>query len=241
MDEHDHKAEAAESQKDKQTTAEEVASKLLEDVGTKAGSRAATTAERAAQAAIESTSKPDVLRELQNFAEGHSKMRISPEAFLNKTERLVLNNLDSALQKGDLHSVQEALGAVGENPKSAKLIMNAIKERLEAANPRNSVRWETGTDSNGEAIVRLHILQDHGKGSGVTKVMVGSDGTHSASSVKIWDSSYGKQLDPSETLRELTTPLWHRLRPIPKPPFDVPLDIDRHYKEFHHQLDSIKK
>lgn len=197
--------------------ADEVSSKLLEEVGK---GLAAGIAEGLAKG--EAGNNGDIIRKLKEFTDGEHKIRLSPEAFLNKTERLLLNNLDKALHSGDLFAVQEALATVGENPKSAKAVLNAMKERIENANPRNSVRWETGTDSNGETVVRLHITQREGKLGDVTKVMVGSDGTHSASTVKVWDSHPGTQLDPGQTLRGLLTPI-HRWEPIPKPPFREPI------------------
>ena len=159
----------------------------------------------------------------ENAAEAHTEKPIhkegklvnSAEALLSRTERLLLNSLSGALKSGDIKSVQEMLATVAEsNPKAQKAIMNAIKERLEISNPLNTVRWETGTDNNGQAFVRLHIDQRHSysKSSGSTQVMVGSDGVHSASSTKRWDSQ-SNQLNPGDALQSITAPFLSKLMP----------------------------
>ncbi len=128
--------------------------------------------------------------------------KISPEAFLSRTERMLLNDVHSAFKSGDLSSVQESLAAIAENPNSVKAVMNALKARLESNG--NSVRWETGTDSNGQAFVRLHINQVNGKGGASTNVMVGSDGTHSASHNGGRFNRENVAMDPAAALREVS-------------------------------------
>ncbi len=221
MDEFDYVAKEQGEKEDEgsATDAAESAKKLLQDSATVSGGLASGIAEaigRAQKPGDNNQSQGDrsTLKELLNNSV--EKMRISPEAFLSKTERLLLNNLDNAIHKGDLEGVQESLAAIAENPKSVKAIMASIKERMERANPQNGVKWETGTDSNGQSFVRLHITNyesTNGKFSNYTNVMIGSDGTHAASFTRTWDSSNPRQIDPAAALRDVTAPRWRQLRP----------------------------
>lgn len=144
-----------------------------------------------------------------------------PEAMLSKTERLLLNQLHGAIKSGDMKSVQDMLATIAENPKAVASVMNAMKARLEGSNSLNHVRWEQGKDNNGNAFVRLHIEQNHSnsKSSGSTSVMIGSDGTHTASKNKTWDSPR-HNIDPAEALRDVTTPVWRNLKPFNVKPIE---------------------
>ncbi len=135
------------------------------------------------------------------------------EAFLSQTEQKLLNRLDVALRKGDLHSVQESLATLSENPRLIKNVLKAIKARIEDAysdwenGNGNRVRWETGIDSDGKAVVRLHIHQATGNpdrrgGPKLytitnTNMMVGSDGIQSGS-VSSTQFGPGPFLQPSQ-------------------------------------------
>lgn len=121
--------------------------------------------------------KSELIKKMEKWAEGK---KISPEAFLSRTERMLLNGVDDAIRSGDLKSAQDMLAAVAENPASVKRVMEALRQRLQ--DDLTSVSWEQGQDNKGNAFVRLHIHQrdDHSKSSPSTSVMIGSDGTHTA-------------------------------------------------------------
>lgn len=165
---------------------------------------------------------------IKELLEGEfQKIRISPEAFLSRTERMLLNNLSTAIKDGDLSSVQEGLAALAENPNSVKAVMACIKERMENANLNNSVKWETGHDSNGQAFVRMHITHKNKPGL-YTNVMIGSDGTHSASRTDVISSSFSTALDPASALKDVTSVPRRR---FPVDQIIIPDTIYKHSRE----------
>lgn len=206
--------EAASSAAPQETAADRAASAV-------AGAAEALGA--AADGKINKMPEKEVIKQLDKIINGDKLFR-DPEAMLSRTERLLLNQLSGALKSGDLKSVQDGLATIAENPAAVKAVMTALKARLENSNPLNSVRWETGTDNRGNNFVRLHIDQRHdaSKSSGSTSVMVGSDGTHSASRTKRWDSP-STPVAPGEALADVTQPAWRNLKPfkpgdfLPKP------------------------
>ncbi len=127
------------------------------------------------------------------------------EPILSKTERLLLNGLQKAVDSGDVSSVQEMLGALSENPASLKRVMSSLQKQMESRDPLTSVGWESGTDNNGNAFVRMHLYQrnDFSKSAGGTDVTIGSDGRNSAQYRKRWDS-LPSQMDPADALQNIS-------------------------------------
>ncbi|MBY0547505.1 MAG: hypothetical protein K2W95_09450 [Candidatus Obscuribacterales bacterium] len=195
------------------------AAAAAEALGEAGAAAAAAAAARAAEGhgavggIAEGLSEKEVINKLEKI--GSLENLKNPEALLNRTERMLLNQLHGALKAGDMKSVQEMLATIAENPKSVASVMNAMKARLESSNPLNHVRWEQGKDSDGNSFVRLHIDQthSHSKSSGSTRVMIGSDGTNTASSNKTWDSPR-RNVDPAEALRDVTGAAWRNLKPF---------------------------
>lgn len=161
------------------------------------GSENQTAADRA------NLRKQELIKQLERVGD-QGLRRISPEAFLSRTERLLLNNIDQAFEKGDVKSVQDMLGAIAENPNSVKAVMNALKARMEGRGLNQNVRWESGTDSDGQSFVRLHVdrtFHTRDNRSTTVSVMIGSDGTNSGSSSS---SGETQQITAHEALEAVT-------------------------------------
>lgn len=177
--------------------------------------------------------KTELMKKLENF----DGKKISPEAFLSRTERMLLNSVHDAVTSGDLKSAQEMLATIAENPKSVKRVMEALKDRLQGK--MTDVSWESGSDNRGNAFVRLHIAQTNPFDHSTTKVMVGSDGTHSATvsgrrGGEVATDPAGALSDMYPQRRSKPEPRWEDVRPTPNDriqPLDRLRELqDRGYK-----------
>lgn len=141
---------------------------------------------------------------LDNFSE---KMRKYEP--LSKLENMILDNVSDAIRNGQLEKIQDALGALNENPKMVDRVLQALKERMESEDPRNSVNWEQGHDNNGRNFVRLNLYHrnDDSKSSGGTELTVGSDGRTSATYTDRWDS-LPQTIKPQEAAQAFREQRW---------------------------------
>ncbi|MBY0547506.1 MAG: hypothetical protein K2W95_09455 [Candidatus Obscuribacterales bacterium] len=211
--------------------AEEAAAGIAEGVtaAARAGKEQHKPGEVTAEGIISAEDKAELLKKLENF----DGKKMSPEAFLSRTERMLLNSVHDAVTSGDLKSAQDMLAAVAENPKSVKRVMEALKERLEGK--FTSVSWESGTDNKGNAFVRLHIANSNPFDRETTRVMVGSDGTHSATVSRPRGGEVAT--DPAGALSDMypqrrikPEPRWENHRPLPEDRTQ-PLDHIRQLQE----------
>lgn len=122
---------------------------------------------------------------------------------LNKTETMILNNMQDAIRSGSVDNVKEMLSILNENPRSVDRVLQELKTRMEAENHLNEVDWEQGTDNQGRSFIRLNMghRDSYSKSSGGTDLTIGSDGRCSASYRGYWNSP-AKPTDPESALRE---------------------------------------
>lgn len=215
-EEGDEEGDLADDEASATRLAEEAASGIAEAVAGGVGDvvRNAQQKEKVAEGINSVEANSELFKKFEKF-EGK---KISPEAFLSRTERMLLNSVHDAVTSGDLKSAQEMLATVAENPKSVKRVMDALKERLEGK--FTGVSWESGTDNKGNAFVRLHISQFSPMHRESTRVMIGSDGTHSAS---VTAHRGGESpADPAAALADMypqrhhRPDRWNNIRPIPE-------------------------
>lgn len=115
---------------------------------------------------------------IKDAFEKFGEKKLNPEAFLSRTEKLILDNLYGAVKEGDMKKVEEMLATLNENPKMQKQVMDALTSRL--AGMGVSAGYEQGKDQNGNPFLRLHMSGSTGRGEWGS-VTVGSDGRNSAS------------------------------------------------------------
>jgi len=117
-----------------------------------------------------------------------------------------------AIQSGASSTVQQVLQLVGRQPQSSMAALLELRESLvKGSSTPLTVDWENGTDSNGKPFVRLcfTLKNDWSKGSGSTKLVIGSDNTTYATFVERWNST-PLYLSPDEALEKLQGN--HRIR-----------------------------
>lgn len=106
----------------------------------------------------------------------------NPLHSLNRLDRLVAQETIRAIEKGDVHGVQESLRMLAEIPKMQHSVMTGLTNYMEAFFPRTHVTWESGKNKDGTLFMNLKLERAHddSKSSSYTLVEIGSDGTENA-------------------------------------------------------------
>ena len=140
------------------------------------------------------------------------------------------NKLLEAVQSGAASTVEQVLRLINRQSQSGVAVLRELKENLaKHSSTPLSVDWETGWDANANSFTRISftLQNDWSKGSGVTKLVIGSDGTTYATFTERWNSN-PIYLTPDEALSKVRGSNLKRLR-----------DFNRAPQRSHHSLPSM--
>jgi len=104
--------------------------------------------------------------------------------------KYLLDKLHQSVEVGKTSCVEQVLQLINGRSKTAIAILIEFKTALTSRSETPvKVDWETGTDSSGKNFVRLNLvaMNDLNKGSGATKLVIGSDGTTYATFTERWN------------------------------------------------------
>lgn len=95
---------------------------------------------------------------------------------LSRSERRLMSDLTAGVGRDNVEHIRDALEDIAKNPDSSDRVMRAAAEEIRKNMPGISVSWEKGTNSNGEAFVRLKLDECSSKSGPFTHLTIGSDG-----------------------------------------------------------------
>lgn len=103
-----------------------------------------------------------------------------------------LDKLNQAIDGGKTSCVEQVLQLINGRSQTAIAVFIEFKSALTSRSETTvKVDWEIGTDSSGKNFMRLILvaMNDCSKGSGATKLVIGSDGTTYATFSERWNCS----------------------------------------------------
>lgn len=125
---------------------------------------------------------------------------------LNRTETMILSNLQDAIRSVSVDRVQDMLKTLAENPHSADRVLQALKSQME--DKQTQVNWVRGADNQGNSIIRLDMkytspypaqTADGRIVNCGTDLSIGTDGRNSATEINK-ERPEGVPVNPQDAL-----------------------------------------
>lgn len=145
---------------------------------------------------------------------------LKPKTTSDAPVTYLANKLIEAVQSGAASTVEQVLRLIDRQSQSSVVVLRELKEHLakNSCTPL-SVDWETGWDANANSFTRIcfTLQNDWSKGSGATKLIIGSDGTTYATFTERWNST-PIYLAPNDALSKVKGSSLKRLRDFNRAP-----------------------
>lgn len=143
-----------------------------------------------------------------------------PEERSNAPATYLAAKLIEAVQHGTASTVEQVLRLINRQSQSTVAVLLVLKETFaKSENSPLSIDWETGWDANANSFTRISftLLNDWSKGSGATKLIIGSDGTTYATFSERWNAT-PIYLSPNDALAKVKGSNLKRRRDFNKAP-----------------------
>lgn len=165
---------------------------------------------------------------------------VLPKTLCDAPVTYLANKLTEAVQHGTASTVEQVLRLINRQSQSSVAVLREIKDNLSRSSSTPlSIEWETGWDANANSFTRISftVLNDWSKGSGATKLIIGSDGTTYATFRERWNST-PIYLSPDDALTKVKGTSLKRIRDFNKSPQKIQqsmaqpktLKAPRHFK-----------